>query len=81
MRALDSARVSGETGVMDFDAIILAGGSGSRVGGQPKQWRPLAGRPVARWSLDAMAAAGAHRIVLVAPADQHDEAAAASSYS
>ncbi len=49
---------------MEFDAVIVAAGSGARAGG-PKQWRPLAGRAVARWSLEAMLAAGARRVVVV----------------
>ncbi len=35
------------------------------MGGAPKQWRLLQGRPVLRWSLDAFVAAGADPIVLV----------------
>jgi 2-C-methyl-D-erythritol 4-phosphate cytidylyltransferase len=35
-------------------AVILAGGTGSRVGGAlPKQFLPVAGRPVAAYSMDA----------------------------
>jgi 2-C-methyl-D-erythritol 4-phosphate cytidylyltransferase/2-C-methyl-D-erythritol 2,4-cyclodiphosphate synthase len=45
-------------------AIVVAAGSGARAGGA-KQWRLLAGRPVARWSLEALAAAGARPLVLV----------------
>jgi 2-C-methyl-D-erythritol 4-phosphate cytidylyltransferase/2-C-methyl-D-erythritol 2,4-cyclodiphosphate synthase len=51
---------------MRFAAIILAAGSGSRAGGaSPKQWRLLAGRPVLRWSVEALIAAGAERLVVV----------------
>jgi len=53
---------------MVFDAIIAAGGSGARAGG-PKQWRPLAGRPVVRWSAEALLAAGARRLIVVVPPD------------
>jgi 2-C-methyl-D-erythritol 4-phosphate cytidylyltransferase/2-C-methyl-D-erythritol 2,4-cyclodiphosphate synthase len=36
-------------------AIIVAAGSGSRLGGQiPKQFMTLGGKPVLRWSVDAM---------------------------
>ncbi len=57
-------------------AILLAGGQGTRAGfARPKQLAPLGGKPVLRWSLDALAA---HRrvsaSVLVA---SHDVAAAA----
>ncbi len=57
-----------------FAAIIVAAGSGSRAGGSPKQWRPLHGRPIARWSVDAFRAAGADPIVVVIAADQRAEA-------
>ncbi|MGE0829228.1 MAG: bifunctional 2-C-methyl-D-erythritol 4-phosphate cytidylyltransferase/2-C-methyl-D-erythritol 2,4-cyclodiphosphate synthase [Hyphomonadaceae bacterium] len=40
---------------MDLAAIIVAGGRGERAGdGLPKQYRPLGGRSVLRWSLDAL---------------------------
>lgn len=58
---------------MVFDAIIAAGGSGSRAGG-PKQWRLLGGKPVARWSAEALLEAGARRIVAVTPAGAEAEA-------
>lgn len=63
---------------MQFDAIIVAAGSGERAGpGGPKQWRLLAGKPVARWSLEALRLAGAADIVVVIGADQEDTAAGA----
>jgi 2-C-methyl-D-erythritol 4-phosphate cytidylyltransferase len=41
-------------------AIVVAAGSGVRLGGEgPKALRLLAGRPLVAWSLDAMAAGGA----------------------
>ena len=53
---------------MRFSAVIVAAGSGSRAGpGQAKQWRLLAGKPILRWSVEALAAAGAARIVVVVP--------------
>lgn len=61
---------------MRFHAVIVAGGSGSRSGGK-KQWMPLGGRPVLDWSVDAFAAAGAGRIVVVVPKDDVDRARAA----
>lgn len=49
-------------------AIVLAGGSGVRMGaGMPKALMPLAGRPLLAWSLAAVAAAGIEDVVLVAP--------------
>jgi len=56
-----------------FHAVIVAGGSGSRSGGK-KQWMPLGGRPVLDWSVEAFAAAGAGRIVVVVPADDVEHA-------
>jgi 2-C-methyl-D-erythritol 4-phosphate cytidylyltransferase/2-C-methyl-D-erythritol 2,4-cyclodiphosphate synthase len=63
---------------MRFSAIIVAAGSGSRAGpGEAKQWRALAGRPVARWSAEALLAAGAGEVVVVIAEDQEDQARAA----
>ena len=60
---------------MDFAAIVVAGGAGLRVGGGvPKQWRMLGGKPLARWSLEALLSAGASKIVLVAPETALDKA-------
>lgn len=52
---------------MSFSAIIVAAGTGSRAG-EPKQWRKLGGRPVLRWSAEALLAAGATEVaVVIAP--------------
>lgn len=52
---------------MTFSGIIVAAGSGSRAGGD-KQWRTLGGKPVLRWSAEALLNAGADElIVVVAP--------------
>jgi 2-C-methyl-D-erythritol 4-phosphate cytidylyltransferase/2-C-methyl-D-erythritol 2,4-cyclodiphosphate synthase len=60
---------------MSFAAIIVAAGAGVRAGaGAPKQWRPLGGKAVIRWSVEAMAAAGANPIIAVVAAG--DEALA-----
>ena len=51
---------------MTTAAILVAAGRGSRAGGGlPKQWRPLAGRRVADWTLAAFAAAGIDQVVVV----------------
>ncbi|WP_319823780.1 bifunctional 2-C-methyl-D-erythritol 4-phosphate cytidylyltransferase/2-C-methyl-D-erythritol 2,4-cyclodiphosphate synthase [Thalassovita sp.] len=52
---------------MRTDAIIVAAGRGSRAGGGlPKQWRQIAGRTVAEWSISAFRTHPAiGRIVLV----------------
>jgi 2-C-methyl-D-erythritol 4-phosphate cytidylyltransferase len=47
--------------------VVVAGGSGRRFGG-PKQFLPLAGRPVAAWSVTA-ARSIADGVVLVIPTD------------
>ena len=50
-------------------AIVVAAGSGTRLGaGRPKAFVALAGRPMAAWSLDAIAAAGIPRAVVAVPA-------------
>jgi 2-C-methyl-D-erythritol 4-phosphate cytidylyltransferase/2-C-methyl-D-erythritol 2,4-cyclodiphosphate synthase len=61
---------------MTFDAVVVAAGSGTRAGG-PKQWLPLAGKPVVRWSVEAFLAAGAARVVVVHPAGEAARASAA----
>ncbi|MBA4803177.1 MAG: bifunctional 2-C-methyl-D-erythritol 4-phosphate cytidylyltransferase/2-C-methyl-D-erythritol 2,4-cyclodiphosphate synthase [Brevundimonas sp.] len=59
-----------------FAAVVVAAGSGSRAGGA-KQWRPLGGRPVIRWSVGALIDAGADEVVVVVPPDAEAEASAA----
>ncbi|WP_312143990.1 bifunctional 2-C-methyl-D-erythritol 4-phosphate cytidylyltransferase/2-C-methyl-D-erythritol 2,4-cyclodiphosphate synthase [Brevundimonas sp.] len=49
---------------MRFAAIVVAAGSGSRAGGD-KQWRVVAGRPMVRWSVESLLAAGAGQVVVV----------------
>jgi 2-C-methyl-D-erythritol 4-phosphate cytidylyltransferase/2-C-methyl-D-erythritol 2,4-cyclodiphosphate synthase len=63
---------------MDFAGVVVAAGSGSRAGaGTAKQWRALAGRPVLRWSVEALLHAGAAEVVVVIPAGTDAEAAQA----
>src|ERR1700761_91916 len=60
---------------MDFAAIVVAAGSGSRAGsGVSKQWRRVAGKPVARWAIEAFFAAGAKTVVAVVPPSEMDTA-------
>ncbi len=59
-----------------FAAVVVAAGSGSRAGA-PKQWRMLGGRPVARWSVEALLAAGAGEVVVVIAPGSEAEAGAA----
>lgn len=63
---------------MRFAAIVVAAGSGSRAGGD-KQWRSLGGRPVVRWSVEALINAGADEVVVVVAPDSLDRAAEALS--
>lgn len=62
---------------MTFSAIVVAAGAGSRAGGN-KQWRSLGGKPVLRWSVEALLEAGADVVVVTAPGagDQAVEALA-----
>ncbi|WP_374534727.1 bifunctional 2-C-methyl-D-erythritol 4-phosphate cytidylyltransferase/2-C-methyl-D-erythritol 2,4-cyclodiphosphate synthase [Phenylobacterium sp.] len=62
---------------MEFSAVIVAAGASTRAGpGLAKPWRDLAGRPVIAWSIEALAGAGATRIVVVTTADRREDAAA-----
>lgn len=73
--------VEGLNSAMSFSAVIVAAGSGQRAGpGGAKQWRNLCGKPVARWSLEAMLKAGARRVVVVV-ALPGDEATAATAFA
>ena len=63
---------------MGFSAVVVAAGSGLRAGpGEPKAWRALGSRPIIRWSVEALLAAGAKEVVVVVARDrmaQADEA-------
>jgi bifunctional UDP-N-acetylglucosamine pyrophosphorylase/glucosamine-1-phosphate N-acetyltransferase len=51
---------------MSIGAVVLAAGQGTRMKSSlPKVLHPLAGRPMISWVLDALAAAGAERTVVV----------------
>lgn len=55
---------------MTTAALIVAAGRGQRAGGGvPKQWRPLAGKRVADWTLQQFTAVNVDHIVLVLAAD------------
>lgn len=60
-------------------AIIVAAGRGLRMGSAlPKQYSPLAGRPVLRWTVDALRAHPEVRtLAVVINPDDHDHAVAA----
>ena len=62
---------------MSTAALIVAAGRGSRAGGGiPKQWREVAGKPVARWTLEALA--HLDRLVMVIHPDDRAFAEAAA---
>jgi len=63
---------------MEFAGVVVAAGSGTRAGnGTAKQWRTLGGRPVVRWSVEALLEAGAAEVIVVIPAGAEGEAARA----
>lgn len=63
---------------MNWGAIIVAAGRGRRHGGAgPKQYQLLRGRPVLRWSIDALEAAGASELVVAIDPDHRAIAEAA----
>jgi 2-C-methyl-D-erythritol 4-phosphate cytidylyltransferase/2-C-methyl-D-erythritol 2,4-cyclodiphosphate synthase len=54
-----------------FSAVVVAAGEGLRAGsGEPKAWRPLGGRPLVRWSVEALLSAGANEVAVVVAADR-----------
>jgi len=58
---------------MRIAAIIVAGGSGARAGGEiPKQYRSLLGLPVIGWSARAFAASGVTEIVVACAPEHRD---------
>jgi molybdenum cofactor guanylyltransferase len=63
-----SARPGAGTGAPEFDAIILAGGRGARLGGADKPGLVVGAESMAAAVARAAAAAGARRVVLVGPA-------------
>jgi len=65
---------------MTVGALIVAAGAGERAGGElPKQYRGLGGKPVLEWSVEAFAAAGVDRTVVVVGADHGALAQAATT--
>ncbi len=58
------------------EAVVVAAGSSRRMGGRDKLTVELEGRPVLRWSVEALAAAGIVRIVIAASPNRVAEIAA-----
>lgn len=66
---------------MQVDAVIVAGGSGTRFGGN-KLLALLAGKPVLQWSIEAMLRVDAiPRVVVVGPAELADCVEAAGAFA
>ncbi len=57
-------------------AVLVAAGRGSRMGGEPKQLRRLAGRPVVCWAARPLLDALGGPLVVVLPEDAVEEGAA-----
>ena len=58
-----------------FAAIVVAAGKGLRVGGDtPKQFREWRGKPLIRYSVETLIAAGASPLVIVVAPDAHEHA-------
>ena len=56
------------------DAVIVAAGASSRMGGTDKSQAPIAGRSALRWAVDAMrGAAAVRRIIVVTTAERLTE--------
>lgn len=54
-----------------FDVVVVAAGSGVRMGGVDKALLPIAGKPALRWSLESLVhTPGARRIVIVTAKDR-----------
>jgi len=63
---------------MGFSAVVVAAGAGLRAGpGEPKAWRTVGSRPLVRWSVEGLLAAGAQEVVVVVARDRLAEADAA----
>jgi 2-C-methyl-D-erythritol 4-phosphate cytidylyltransferase/2-C-methyl-D-erythritol 2,4-cyclodiphosphate synthase len=74
------APMAGSSPLPPFTAIVVAAGKGLRVGGDiPKQFRLLRSKPIIRWSIEALAQAGADVIVTVIAPETRAEAEAALS--
>ncbi|MCL6730469.1 bifunctional 2-C-methyl-D-erythritol 4-phosphate cytidylyltransferase/2-C-methyl-D-erythritol 2,4-cyclodiphosphate synthase [Sphingomonas hankyongi] len=64
---------------MSVTALIVAAGSGQRMGGDvPKQYRRIAGKPILRWAAEALLSHPAVRRLRVIVGDGQDELAGAA---
>lgn len=72
------APMAGPSPLPPFAAVVVAAGKGLRVGGdRPKQFTMLRGKPVIRWSVEALADAGATTLIVVIAPGTEPEARAA----
>lgn len=65
--SLRSGGRDGQTSSREYDAIVLAGGRGSRLGGVDKAALPVGGRTLLQRALDTVS--GARRRIVVGPAN------------
>ena len=78
MRPWRTRRPALDAGTVTTTALIVAAGSGTRMGGEPKQFRLLAGKPVLRWAVESLAKHRAvHRVRVVVGQGQQERAAQA----
>ena len=68
---------SDEAAAGSIQAVVVAAGSSRRMGGQDKLQADLAGWPILRWSVEALAQAGVDRIVIATSSDRLVEIASA----
>jgi 2-C-methyl-D-erythritol 4-phosphate cytidylyltransferase/2-C-methyl-D-erythritol 2,4-cyclodiphosphate synthase len=73
----DERNSSDEALANSIQAVVVAAGSSLRMGGQDKLQADLAGWPVLRWSIEALAKAGVERIVIAVSPDRVVEMASA----
>ena len=73
----DETDSSGEPRACSIQAVVVAAGSSQRMGGQDKLQADLAGWPVLRWSVEALAKAGVERIVIATSPERVVEIASA----
>ena len=71
--------MSGSTGGVGADVIVVAAGGSTRMGGLDKLAVEIGGRPLLAWTLDALVAAPeVARVVVVTTAERRPAIAAAA---
>ncbi|HEX7430749.1 MAG TPA: 2-C-methyl-D-erythritol 4-phosphate cytidylyltransferase, partial [Candidatus Limnocylindrales bacterium] len=73
----DERNSSDEALADSIQVVVVAAGSSLRMGGQDKLQADLAGWPVLRWSVEALANAGVERIVIATSPERVVEIASA----